>query len=127
MRDKDGYPALEQGVRIVADSTSEGLLQLTGGVDSISDDGELELRCLDAVKAAALDSRTKVTLEYFRAGVVYELDTQVEVVRPETATEGPARHRTRKVAASAGCADRLAERDRSSVNLGFAVHNSPER
>ncbi len=87
--EREGYPALKQGVRIVADSTSEGPLQLTGVVDAIGDNGELELRCLDAVKAAALESGTQVTLEYFRAGVVYKLDTQVEIVRPETATEGP--------------------------------------
>ena len=35
MADRDGYPALKQGVRIFAEATSEGPLQVTGVVDSI--------------------------------------------------------------------------------------------
>lgn len=84
------YPDVKQGVRIIADVPADLALQLTGVVDAVGDDGGLELRCLDEIKAASLAPRMQVTLEYFRGGAVFTLVAGVVSIEPGKAEEGPA-------------------------------------
>jgi c-di-GMP-binding flagellar brake protein YcgR len=90
MAPRDEYPNVRQGVRIAAEAPGEPVLQLTGVLEAVRDQGGLELRCLDELRVRRLAPGTQVTLEYFRGGVIVRLVAEVERVEPGTGSEGTA-------------------------------------
>ncbi len=82
------YPGIKQGVRLLADA-GRGVVQLTAVVDRVDDQGRLELGCLDAARSAELRTDLAVTLEYFREGAVYKMQTVILEADPAPSGSDP--------------------------------------
>jgi len=88
MADQQTFPAVKQGVHLVAEDKGMTTTQLTAVVEALAPDGQLDLGCMDANKAAALKQGMTVTLEYFREGIVYKLRAAIKELLPRLRPQG---------------------------------------
>ncbi|MFC1611012.1 PilZ domain-containing protein [Myxococcota bacterium] len=81
----ENYPRIKQGVRLITSGPED--VQVTAVVNSVDEDGNIELGCLDSARAAALRTNLAVVLEYFHGGAVFKMRSAIVAVGPLPDTE----------------------------------------